>query len=76
MSPLAAFFRDHPDRKRIELARAVGVSPGFVTQLCGTGKPGRVVANKIADWTGGVVRPEHWDQEQTQTAARTAADAA
>ncbi|AWV18791.1 hypothetical protein A3862_27315 [Methylobacterium sp. XJLW] len=76
MSPLAAFFRDHPERKRIELARAVGVTPSFVTQLCGTGKPGRVVANRIAEWTNGIVRPEHWDEERPPIAAPTTADAA
>ena len=76
MSPLAAFFRDHPERKRIELARAIGITPGFVTQLCGTGKPGRVVANKIAEWTGGIVRPEHWDVEPVIVGPAPTADAA
>lgn len=76
MSPLAAFFHAHPERKRIELARAVGITPGFVTQLCGTGKPGRVVANKISEWTGGIVRPEHWDAEPAASQPTTTADAA
>lgn len=61
MSPLAAFFAAHPDRKRIALARDVGISPGFVTQLCNGGKPGRAVAVRIAEWTNGKVRPEDWD---------------
>jgi hypothetical protein len=76
MSPLAAFFRDHPKRKRIELAQAVGVTPGFVSQLCRSGKPGRVVAIKIAEWTGGIVRPEHWDQDQPQAESSETASAA
>jgi hypothetical protein len=62
MSPLAAFFEHHPDRKRIQLARAVGVTPGFVTQLCAGAKPGRALAVRIAEWTGDEVRPEHWDK--------------
>ena len=74
MSPLAAFFRDNPKRKRVELAQAVGVTPGFVSQLWRSGKPGRVVAIKIAEWTGGIVRPEHWDEPQA--AAPETADAA
>ena len=61
MSPLAIFFEQNPGRRRIELARFAGITPSRVTQLCNGGKPGRVLAVRIASWTGDKVRPEDWD---------------
>lgn len=61
MSPLARWFDQHPDRRRIELARFAGITPSFVTQLCnGSSKPGLTLAVRIAEWTANEVRPEHW----------------
>ncbi len=68
MSPLAAYFAANPDRKRIALARFAGITPSFVTQLCNKGKPGRALAVRIAEWTNGAVRPEHWDGPTAPTA--------
>lgn len=61
MSPLATFFEQNPGKRRIELARYAGITPSRVTQLCNGGKPGRILAVRIASWTGDRVRPEDWD---------------
>ena len=65
MSPLLRFFKAHPDRRRVALAKHAGIQPSFVTMLCnGKKKPGRAVAVRIAEWTNNEVRPEHWDIPQ------------
>jgi 3,4-dihydroxy 2-butanone 4-phosphate synthase/GTP cyclohydrolase II len=45
--------------KRIDFAREIGVTPGWITSLCdGSGWPSRDVAEKIAAATAGDVTPD------------------
>lgn len=60
MTPLANYFRRHPERKKIHLARDLRITPGRVSQLCRAGNPGLALAIRIKEWTGGEVRPEDW----------------
>lgn len=61
MGPLAAYFARHQKTKRkIDLAKAVGVTPGRVSQLLRGQRPGLALALAINHWTSGEVRPEDW----------------
>lgn len=69
MSPLAAYFKLHPSRRKAEFARILGVTPGRVSQLCCKDTPSLALALRIADATHGAVRPEDWLPRKTGVAA-------
>lgn len=60
MSPLAAYFEQHPTRRKAELARTIGITPGRVSQLCRKDRPSLALALRIKAATHGAVRPEDW----------------
>jgi 3,4-dihydroxy 2-butanone 4-phosphate synthase / GTP cyclohydrolase II len=49
-------------------AAAIGVTPGYVSQLCGAEPPwpSREVAKRIAEVTSGAVTPNDWFVEAAQ----------
>ena len=53
--PLSNWLAETKTRK-IDLARAIGVTPGRVTQICNGDTPSLEVAGKIEDFTRRAVR--------------------
>lgn len=58
MSKLASWLEE-TKTKRKDFAERIGVAPSLITMLCsGAVWPGRDVASKIRDATGGAVTPD------------------
>ena len=64
--------------KKTDFAKAIGVVPSYVTLLCSDKPvwPGRDVATRIREVTGGVVTSEHFlpPDDSVRAAAGTSAD--
>jgi transcriptional regulator with XRE-family HTH domain len=63
MTKLADYIKAS-GRKKTDLANAIGVSRGYVTELCnGSKSPGLKVAALIEDETGGAVTARSWTDQ-------------
>lgn len=61
MTKLAEYIHE-TGRRKADLAKAIGVSRGYVTELCqGTKRPGLSVAVRIETATCGMVPVRSWE---------------
>jgi hypothetical protein len=67
MNPLAKFFADNPDIRKVAFARTVGVTPGRITQLCDGDTPSLPLAQRIEAATRKQVPVSAWPHAKPVT---------